>query len=894
MHQLHRDTTVHALTSQPILAGGKVTWEDSPLVRAARFGRVLIVDEADKAPLQVVCILKGLVEDGQMLLGDGRLLVSDASSVQSSTNVVVPIHPNFRMIVLANRPGFPFLGNDFFKECGDVFSVHVVDNPDLDSEISLLKFYAPDVSVDVITKLSRVFLDLRRAFDDGTIIYPYSARELVNIVKHLQAFPADGVVEAVQNVVSFDSFNDSSSATLITVFNNHGIPIGVPRPNLQSVKLSSKVFLGPPKSLGTLSLLRTPSQRPFSTARAAPVSSHPMVLSSAKVDSEWTKTQVSAYTNSIIKNIPNAVTSARLSFFSELVSEFSASSDYGNIRRMIKGPDGTVHTLMDPPALHSYNAPDFSLFSRIDLSILSYFFTHRFRADRCFMFPLSNGEVGMLIQDADVLVKLQPSTGRLFYTKIPSIEFDVHLNSIQPSSTIGKALYKFVTKPSIADTGRIQLVLQCDVLVYTCNTGISICFVDLINDCSCSIPLRDILAVLPETVATNGHLSISMMAKIAADKIMLRCDSGSEVLSVCVEITRLEPSSVPTIFACLAELSFPLSCFSLESLNETSVFGAGSGFTGASLNISQLKQGDAHLIGFSPDSSLDVSGVSCTNANMGCIISSFVPPKSFQPQSHHDDWLRTIHVQSGDMFIIQSPRALYGLEKMKDNRIFPDVPIVVIDLQASSDGVISLHSDGVIRVWQLHRDALAVELGKWQTIWGDISEKNRQLRLNKDASDRKKDASSPKHGKHDPKNERHSGGNTWAGGTGGSDTAGLGGKGGPYRLDTGGGHDIDQLSDEEKADVSDEVKARAREMAKEALAKRLSEIGMGEKDASIYSGIYDRVRHEINLMREVLNGVQTKQNEREWIRFQSAGDFDDGRIVDGAAGEPEWSIPNRF
>jgi hypothetical protein len=188
----------------------------------------------------------------------------------------------------------------------------------------------------------------------------------------------------------------------------------------------------------------------------------------------------------------------------------------------------------------------------------------------------------------------------------------------------------------------------------------------------------------------------------------------------------------------------------------------------------------------------------------------------------------------------------------------------------------------------LEADALASELKQWQAIWGDISKKSDGLRLNKDASDRTKHASSPKHGKHDPKNERHSGGNTWAGGTGGSDTAGLGGKGGPYRLDTGGGHDIDQLSDEEKANVSDEVKQRAREMAKEALSKRLAEIGMGAKDASIYSEIYDRVRNEINLMREVLNGVQTKQNEREWIRFQSAGDFDDGRIVDGVAGA-SWS-----
>ena len=233
------------------------------------------------------------------------------------------------------------------------------------------------------------------------------------------------------------------------------------------------------------------------------------------------------------------------------------------------------------------------------------------------------------------------------------------------------------------------------------------------------------------------------------------------------------------------------------------MFGASSGFNGASLDMSQLTQGGAHLIGYSLDSSHDVSGISCTNARMGCVISSFVPQPTFCKQPYSDDWLRIIDVKCGDMSIIQSPRSLHSFESETDNRVFPNAPLVVIDLQSSSDGVVSLHSDGVIRIWQLEQDALAFELGQWQAIWGDISKKSDALRLNKDASDRTKHASSPKHGKHDPKNERHSGGNTWAGGTGGSDTAGLGGKGGPYRLDTGGGHDVDQLSDEEKANLSD-------------------------------------------------------------------------------------------
>lgn len=55
----------------------------------------------------------------------------------------------------------------------------------------------------------------------------------------------------------------------------------------------------------------------------------------------------------------------------------------------------------------------------------------------------------------------------------------------------------------------------------------------------------------------------------------------------------------------------------------------------------------------------------------------------------------------------------------------------------------------------------------------------------------RKDVSEPKHGKEDPNNDPHVGGNTWAGGTGGRDTAGLGGKGGPYRLDKG--HKVHQV-----------------------------------------------------------------------------------------------------
>lgn len=53
---------------------------------------------------------------------------------------------------------------------------------------------------------------------------------------------------------------------------------------------------------------------------------------------------------------------------------------------------------------------------------------------------------------------------------------------------------------------------------------------------------------------------------------------------------------------------------------------------------------------------------------------------------------------------------------------------------------------------------------------------------------------------------------------GGRDTAGLGGKGGPYRLDAG--HTVYQVSEAEKDAVPEEVKRAAREMGQKAFQQR--------------------------------------------------------------------------
>lgn len=233
--QLHRDTTVQTLTLQPTVKDGIVSYEDSPLVQAVKTGHVLVVDEADKAPTHVTCILKvcqsrnngksiihaflkiflfspqTLVERGEMTLSDGRKIIPFGDGRKNNSNVI-ELHPDFRMIVLANRPGFPFLGNDFFSSLGktarhvtsrhvttrfnhlkfsffflgDLFSCHIVDNPSVESEIALLKQYGPDVPENTIVKLVKAFGELRDLADKGCVQYPYSTREVVNVVKHMQ------------------------------------------------------------------------------------------------------------------------------------------------------------------------------------------------------------------------------------------------------------------------------------------------------------------------------------------------------------------------------------------------------------------------------------------------------------------------------------------------------------------------------------------------------------------------------------------------------------------------------------------------------------------------------------------------------------------------------------
>ncbi|EHB13051.1 hypothetical protein GW7_03251 [Heterocephalus glaber] len=195
-------------------------------------------------------------------------------------------------------------------------------------------------------------------------------------------------------------------------------------------------------------------------------------------------------------------------------------------------------------------------------------------------------------------------------------------------------------------------------------------------------------------------------------------------------------------------------------------------------------------------------------------------------------------------------------------------------------GIVTVDMGGHIRLWETGLERLQRSLMEWRNMIGQEDDRYMQITINRDSGE---DVSSPKPGKEDPDNMPHVGGNTWAGGTGGRDTAGLGGKGGPYRLDAG--HRVYQVSDAEKDAVPEEVKRAAREMGQRAFQQRLKEIQMSEYDAATYERFSSAVRRQVHSLRIILDNLQAKGKERQWLRHQATGELDDAKIIDGLTGE---------
>uniref|UniRef100_A0A8C2I7Z5 von Willebrand factor A domain-containing protein 8 n=1 Tax=Cyprinus carpio TaxID=7962 RepID=A0A8C2I7Z5_CYPCA len=837
--QLHRDTTVQTLTLQPSVRDGIIVYEDSPLVKAVKMGHILVIDEADKAPTNVTCILKTLVESGEMILADGRRIVS------AGRPNAIPMHPDFRMIVLANRPGFPFLGNDFFGALGDIFSCHAVDNPKPQAEFAMLKQYGPDVPDAILQKLVAAFGELRAMADQGTITYPYSTREVVNIVKHLQKFPDEGLANVVRNVFDFDSYNKDIREVLIAALHKHGIPIGA-KPT--SVHLAKELPLPDCKMAGYWTISQGGSTR---RKLLCPTESHqidikgPVFLRVQSYPSERHESRSVSFTEEQAHwqipmnevNIVCDVTTANDSIYVATCNPVSlyAMKEKGDSVQCVELYDifpRTISGVWQP--FVSVAALGNPLQDQVVLHeeqvCPAYKMCKEFAHKNWFLFYKENGS------QLDVVDVLE---GQVHTISLPINLKAVFLVAedrwlLVESKTDRKFL---LTKPmhmGAEDTGVCQLHAISEDAV---NTGFG----------TSSAPQEVSNEQLP-----NENLSTALGQKIVSPNRVL-CDTNTYANVIVGFPDLMSPNEV---------YSFKRSSPITEGRGPDMFFGT-SKRTGPAKRVNCVCLLGANQV---------VRALPPTQVPLTEIYPKDVTPPMTAA------YLEVTDLNSKKLKYIPVPRSSSVSPYTVWISKVSDTDVVMAPL--GSGGVVTVDMGGYVRLWETGLDNLQRSLLEWRNMIGSEDGRPIQITIQRDSG---LDVSSPKHGQIDPKNAPHVGGNQWAGGTGGRDTAGLGGKGGPYRLDAG--HKVYQISQAEKDAVPDEVKRAAREMGEKAFKQRLKEIEMSEYDATTYERFSGAVRRQVQSLRIILDSLQAKGKERQWLRNQALGELDDAKIIDGLTGE---------
>ncbi|KAM8976160.1 von Willebrand factor A domain-containing protein 8 [Pelodytes ibericus] len=892
--QLHRDTTVQSLTLQPSVKEGLIVYEDSPLVKAVKKGHVLVIDEADKAPTNVTCILKTLVESGEMILSDGRRLVANPSHTDGRQNVIA-INPNFRMIVLANRPGFPFLGNDFFGALGDIFSCHAVDNPLPQSELAMLRQYGPNVPDAVLQKLVAAFGELRSMADQGIITYPYSTREVVNIVKHLQTFPNEGLANVVRNVFDFDSYNQEMREILISSLHKHGIPIGAKPTSIQLAKelpLTDVSFVGHwtvSQSGNAHRKLMCPTESQHliikgpvylniqeyaldrhearSVSFSEEMAHWRLPLNEVDIVCDATVTSESE-TESILYVVtcnPVSLHSAKINgnkgSYVDLYDIFPRT--VGNIWQPFVTAAPLGHPLTGQVILHEEQSNVILLLDTNNGSLRRIMLSHEEKEPSrrsswwgskevqdshkmCREFSHKNWLV-FYKENGDSLSVLDVLEGTSHTISLP-----INLKSVFLVAedrwllTERKTNKKFLlTKPlhmDAEDTGVCQLHALNEEPV---DTGFGI-------------------------TAASEPCNLHMISKDQLPSENLSAAIGQKIISP----NRIfsDESNYASIVVGFPDLLSPSEVYSWKrgsSLSNHGALSPGQLFQPGQSKFGSMKQNNCVTL-LSANQVIRV--ISSTNVPLKDIYAKDVTP----PNS--TGYLEVTDLNSKKVKYIPIPRPASVSPYTSWLSKISDTDILLAAL--GSRGVVTVDMGGSVRLWETGFDSLQRSLIEWRNMIGQDDGRPVQITVQKESSE---DVSSPKHGKLDPNNTPHVGGNTWAGGTGGRDTAGLGGKGGPYRLDAG--HTVHQVSQAEKDAVPEEVKRAAREMAEKAFKQRLKEIQMSEYDANTYERFSSSVRRQVQSLLVILDSLQAKGKERQWLRHQAIGELDDTKIIDGLAGE---------
>ncbi|CAJ0945171.1 unnamed protein product, partial [Mesorhabditis belari] len=841
--QLHRDTTVESLTMQTTIDGGKLKHEDSALVKAVKKGHVLVVDEADKAPLHVIAILKSLLDSGTLMLGDGRRI--QPAHLPQSDNTIT-LHPDFKMIMLANRPGFPFLGNDLFGVLGDLFSVHTVDNPSRESEMQMLKLYGPAVPEDHLIKLISAFSELRDQADQGLLQYPYSTRELVNIVKHANAFPNDSLQSIVGNVFDFDRYNEEVVKTIEGVFQKHGIPLGVE--NIKDrVFLSHRFDIPPLRQIGTWGLKDNVSPRVLQVNKIPhKLETRRLVKKSQVLKLEKEHMRAGQFTEQECNwQIP--------------MLDVNLCSDALMLDKTL------IVATVNPPAL--YIVEDLEA----NQTVLEWDLTEYIKRPNRDRFEprIRLGRFG------DFVILHEEAQNKLLVVNTE----EQFIGTINQKGTLQETFEKMFSKENpywrMVD-GKKPMIFE--------RGG-----------------TKGTLLTLRETIQFEFPESVSDVINASDDRWIIHWKNGNPSSLLCFEngdlLIRAINSNLPDLkiqaikeipqkdnlllsadgFYCLKSNGFP------KTISQSELFGSER----------KLNEEENVIDGRRPYFVKESMGYLDNGRNTvalegGVLVSAkakwetpdYALAKDI-PASTIAGFLEAVDSINGFVQYVPVPIPRYHSYHQKWMHAISKTPFIAIPWNDSK--LLTVDMSGGIRSYEISATTIGKAYQEWQRMLGE-DDANLRLEFQREMDDFDlSKLEDPKIGKFDPDNVPHMGGNQWMGGTGGYSTAGLGGVGGPFRLDAG--HDVHQMPDMAKQQVPEHILKKAREISKAEYAKKLKEIQMSEYDDEAYQKLWKRVQRESAHLKSIIEQLEAKKKERLWARHQTIGDLDDGKLIEGMTGE---------
>ena len=197
---LYNDMTSRDLIQQRTTKqSGDTNWKDSPLVKAARNGHVMILDGIHRLHSSTIAILNRLIHDRELQLYDGKrlmrndkyeeMLANGTTQEELSEKGIFKIHPSFRIIALAEPPIHDAVNNWLTPEILSMFLFHEIRNLSKFEEVHIINELYGKIS-DPMQKI----IDLAHMFRDATdpvmknLSGTLSTRQLLRIAQRMSTY----------------------------------------------------------------------------------------------------------------------------------------------------------------------------------------------------------------------------------------------------------------------------------------------------------------------------------------------------------------------------------------------------------------------------------------------------------------------------------------------------------------------------------------------------------------------------------------------------------------------------------------------------------------------------------------------------------------------------------